>query len=63
MFIKMLEARASAGVEVLVIGKCKGAKKIDVRPLKSLRLHVRAMIRDGARAFVGSQSLRRIELD
>jgi hypothetical protein len=46
-----------------VIGKCKGAKKIDVRPLKSLRLHVRALVRDGVRAFVGSQSLRRIELD
>jgi phosphatidylserine/phosphatidylglycerophosphate/cardiolipin synthase-like enzyme len=28
-----------------------------------MRLHVRAMIRDGVRAFVGSQSLRRIELD
>ena len=63
VFIKMLEAKAAAGVEVRVIGKCKGAKKIDVRPLKSMRLHVRAMIRDGARAFVGSQSLRRIELD
>jgi cardiolipin synthase A/B len=62
VFIKMLEAKAAAGVEVRVIGKCK-AKKIDVRPLMSMRLHVRAMIRDGARAFVGSQSLRRIELD
>ena len=63
VFIKMLEAQAAAGIEVRVIGKCKGAKKIDVRPLKSMRLHVRAMIRDGVRAFVGSQSLRRIELD
>ena len=27
------------------------------------RLHVRAMVRDGRRAFVGSQSLRRLELD
>ena len=63
VFIKMLEVQAAAGVEVRVIGKCKGAKKISVRPLKSLRLHVRAIIRDGLRAFVGSQSLRRIELD
>lgn len=61
--IKLLEAQAAAGIEVRVIGKCKGAKKIDVRPLKSLRLHVRALVRDGVRAFVGSQSLRRIELD
>ena len=28
-----------------------------------LRLHVRAIIRDGAAAFVGSQSLRKLELD
>jgi phosphatidylserine/phosphatidylglycerophosphate/cardiolipin synthase-like enzyme len=28
-----------------------------------MRLHVRALVRDGVRAFVGSQSLRRIELD
>ena len=27
------------------------------------RLHVRAIIRDGARAFIGSQSLRGLELD
>jgi hypothetical protein len=27
------------------------------------RLHVRAMVRDGRRAFIGSQSLRRLELD
>ncbi len=62
VFIKMLEAQAAAGVDVRVIGKCKG-KKIEARPLKSMRLHVRAVLRDGVRAFVGSQSLRRIELD
>ena len=28
-----------------------------------MRLHVRAMMRDGRRAFIGSQSLRRLELD
>jgi cardiolipin synthase len=27
------------------------------------RLHVRAIVRDGRHAFVGSQSLRRLELD
>jgi cardiolipin synthase len=61
--IKLLEQQASAGVDVRVIGKCKGCKAISVRPLRSMRLHVRAMVRDGARAFVGSQSLRRLELD
>lgn len=47
-----------------VIGKFKGSgDAIGVRPLKSLRLHARAIIRDGSRAFVGSQSLRRPELN
>jgi phosphatidylserine/phosphatidylglycerophosphate/cardiolipin synthase-like enzyme len=63
VFMKLLAQQAAAGIEVRVIGKCKGCKGIDVRPLRSMRLHVRAMVRDGARAFVGSQSLRRIELD
>ena len=63
IFIKLLEQQAAAGVDVRVIGKCKGCKSINVRPLRSMRLHVRAMVRDGARAFVGSQSLRRLELE
>jgi hypothetical protein len=28
-----------------------------------MRLHVRAIVRDGSQAFVGSQSLRKLELD
>ena len=63
VIIKLLQQQAAAGVDVRVIGKCKGCKGIDVRPLRSMRLHVRAMVRDGARAFVGSQSLRRPELE
>jgi phosphatidylserine/phosphatidylglycerophosphate/cardiolipin synthase-like enzyme len=63
LFVKLLEQRAAAGIDVRVIGKCKGGKSIDVRPLRSMRLHVRALVRDGLRAFVGSQSLRRLELD
>ena len=61
--IKLLEQQASAGVDIRVIGRCKGCKGVVVRPLRSMRLHVRAMVRDGMRAFVGSQSLRRLELD
>jgi phosphatidylserine/phosphatidylglycerophosphate/cardiolipin synthase-like enzyme len=61
--MKLLEQQASAGVDVRVMGKCKGCKGVVVRPLRGMRLHVRAMVRDGARAFVGSQSLRRLELD
>ena len=33
------------------------------RKLPDLRLHARAIIRDGAQAFIGSQSLRKLELD
>jgi cardiolipin synthase len=31
--------------------------------LSGRRLHVRAIVRDGRRAFVGSQGLRKVELD
>ena len=63
-FIKLLKQQAARGVDVRVIGKFKGAgDAIMVRPLKSLRLHARSIIRDGSRAFVGSQSLRRPELN
>jgi cardiolipin synthase len=62
--IKLLEARVKDGVDVRVLGKvAKGSAGIDARKLPGLRLHVRAMVRDGAAAFVGSQSLRKLELD
>jgi phosphatidylserine/phosphatidylglycerophosphate/cardiolipin synthase-like enzyme len=63
-FVKLLKTQAAAGVDVRVIGKFKGSgDAIAVRPLKPLRLHARAIIRDASRAFVGSQSLRRPELN
>jgi len=34
-----------------------------VQALHGCRLHVRAIVRDGRRAFIGSQSLRKLELD
>jgi phosphatidylserine/phosphatidylglycerophosphate/cardiolipin synthase-like enzyme len=61
---KLLKQLAADGVDVRVLGKFKGAgDTIGVRPLKPLRLHARTIIRDGSRAFVGSQSLRRPELN
>jgi phosphatidylserine/phosphatidylglycerophosphate/cardiolipin synthase-like enzyme len=63
-FIRLLKQLAANGVDVRVIGKFKGAGDvIGVRSLKPLRLHARTIIRDGSRAFVGSQSLRRPELN
>jgi cardiolipin synthase A/B len=62
--IKLLKERAAKGVKVRVIGNMKGsAPGIDERKLGNMRLHVRAIVRDGTRAFVGSQSLRKDELE
>ena len=62
--LKLLAERVKAGVDVRVIGKVKQPPDgMGLRKLAKLRLHARAIIRDGARAFVGSQSLRRMELD
>lgn len=64
LILRLLEARAKAGVQIRLIGKIeRPIAGIEVRKLKDMRLHVRAMVRDGALAFVGSQSLRKIELD
>ena len=63
-FQKLLNERAAKGVRVRIIGGMKKASEaIEVRKLQTMRLHVRAIIRDGTRAFVGSQSLRKEELD
>ena len=61
--IKLLKERAAKGVTVRVLGSVKGKEGgIDARQ-PGMRLHVRAIVRDGTRAFVGSQSLRIEELD
>jgi phosphatidylserine/phosphatidylglycerophosphate/cardiolipin synthase-like enzyme len=60
--LQLLVAKAKAGVDVRVIGKVEA--KWDLKGEKlGRRLHVRAIIRDGSRAFVGSQSLRKLELE
>lgn len=62
--LKLLKERVAKGVRVRVLGGAKkGDAAIEVRPLKAMRLHVRAIIRDGTQAFVGSQGLRKEELD
>ncbi|MBI4906213.1 MAG: phosphatidylserine synthase [Acidobacteria bacterium] len=61
--IRLLSQRANAGVAIKIIGQLTGKSPVPVRRLSSLRLHTRTMIRDGRAAFVGSQSLREIELD
>lgn len=62
--IKLLKERAAKGVRVRVLGSMKGKDPgIAECKLAGMRLHVRAIVRDGTQAFVGSQSLRTIELD
>jgi phosphatidylserine/phosphatidylglycerophosphate/cardiolipin synthase-like enzyme len=62
--LKALQARAKDGVDIRVLGKvAKSGAGLDARKVPGLRLHVRGMVRDGSAAFVGSQSLRKLELD
>jgi cardiolipin synthase len=62
--IRLLQCRAEAGVEVRVIGQmAKRADGIEAVKLSKLRLHAQAIIRDGGQVFLGSQSLRKAELD
>ncbi len=63
--IRQLKGLAAQGVKVRILGKLEkkwmGAD-LESRPFPG-RLHVRAIVRDGQRVFVGSQSLRKLELD
>jgi phosphatidylserine/phosphatidylglycerophosphate/cardiolipin synthase-like enzyme len=62
--IRLLNQRAKTGVDIRVIGKVAKRAASSLRAQKSpMRLHVRAAVRDGNEAFVGSQSFRALELD
>jgi phosphatidylserine/phosphatidylglycerophosphate/cardiolipin synthase-like enzyme len=62
--IRLLEERAKAGVEIKIIGRVtRKSALLEGRKLPRMRLHTRTMVRDGRRLFVGSQSLRAMELD
>lgn len=62
--LRLLQDRARAGVEIKVIGRVTRKRdRLEVSALPHLRLHTRTMIRDRHQAFIGSQSLREVELD
>jgi phosphatidylserine/phosphatidylglycerophosphate/cardiolipin synthase-like enzyme len=62
--LRALSEQAKAGVEIKVIGRVgKLPPGLEVRKLAKLQLHTRTIIRDRQQAFVGSQSLRKAELD
>jgi cardiolipin synthase len=63
--VRLLKQRQKAGLDIRVIGKVArqgGDLRVQKMP-NGDRLHVRAMVRDGDTGFVGSQSLRGLELD
>jgi cardiolipin synthase len=61
--IGILQNRAKAGVEIRVIGRVAARVGLSVGKLTRMRLHTRTIIRDRRQAFIGSQSLRLVELD
>jgi cardiolipin synthase len=64
LILRVLADRLRAGVEIRLLGKvAKGLDGIRACKLGDFRSHVRAIVRDGTHAFIGSQSLRKLELD
>ncbi len=61
--VRLLADREKAGVDVKIIGKVAAKGVLHCEKYQGKRMHVRAIIRDGRFAFVGSQSLRRLELE
>ena len=65
--IALLKERAESGVRIKVLGKVEkkweGELAWRVKAFRGFKLHVRCIVRDRQAAFVGSQSLRKIELD
>jgi cardiolipin synthase len=61
--LRLIGDRVKAGVDVRIIGKVETTVDAKHENYPGRRLHIRAMIRDGSRAFLGSQSLRRLELE
>ena len=63
--LRLVTDRCKAGVDVRIIGKleAKWGDTIKNEKYPGRRLHIRAIVRDGKRAFMGSQSLRRLELE
>jgi cardiolipin synthase len=62
--IRTLEEQRKSGIEVKVLGRLtRSSTKVEVIKLHEMRLHTRMILRDGKHAFLGSQSLRTMELD
>jgi phosphatidylserine/phosphatidylglycerophosphate/cardiolipin synthase-like enzyme len=64
VMLRLLADRAADGVDIRVIGRVtRKTDGLKVQKLSAMRLHTRTMVRDRSLAFIGSQSLRELELD
>jgi cardiolipin synthase len=63
--MRLLDERSKAGVAIKILGHLaqKNHARISAHKMAHIRLHTRTIVRDGSYAFVGSQSLRKAELD
>jgi phosphatidylserine/phosphatidylglycerophosphate/cardiolipin synthase-like enzyme len=61
--MRLLEERSQAGVKIKIIGHVARSKHLTARVFRRMRLHTRVVIRDCKQSFLGSQSLRKLELD
>jgi cardiolipin synthase len=61
--LRLITERLKAGVDVRILGRVEPKWNVKSEKFPGKRLHIRAIIRDGKRGFVGSQSLRRLELE
>ncbi len=61
--LTVLSQKLEEGVDIKVIGKVESKWKLPWEKYPGKRLHIRAIMRDGTHAFLGSQSLRKLELD
>jgi phosphatidylserine/phosphatidylglycerophosphate/cardiolipin synthase-like enzyme len=62
--VKLLRDRMKHGVDVRILGRIgNNARDLPHEKYPGKRLHARAIVRDRRDAFVGSMSLRRLELD
>ena len=62
-FIKLLLHKMVEGVDVRILGRAAPKSNQLQTRVMHMRLHARVIIRDGKQAFVGSQSLRKLELE
>jgi len=61
--LRLIADRIKAGVDVRILGRVEAKWNVKSEKFPGKRLHIRAIVRDGKRGFVGSQSLRRLELE